>query len=79
MSTETEQKILDALNILQQKVDKLEVEIQKSNDRLETYPKASDNLIRLVTTIVTAASAIVILTPLAKVVADFSAKSLGVG
>ncbi|MCS6959517.1 MAG: hypothetical protein RMK91_05650 [Pseudanabaenaceae cyanobacterium SKYGB_i_bin29] len=52
MSTETEQKILDALNILQQKVDKLEVEIQKSNDRLETYPKASDNLIRPVTTIV---------------------------
>ncbi len=79
MTTETEQKILDGLDALREKVDKLEAEIQRSNERLETYQKASQDLIRLVTTIVTGASAIVILTPLAKVVADFSAKSLGVG
>ncbi|MEN9228878.1 MAG: hypothetical protein Q6K59_05165 [Gloeomargarita sp. GMQP_bins_25] len=67
------------LEAQQQRLDKLDQDVQELNIRLKTYQKASDKLLILVSTIITGASAVIILTPLGRTLADFAATALGMG
>ncbi len=67
-----------AIAPLRDDLKRIEKEIQDSNYKFDTYQKASDQVVRLATTIVIAAASVVVLSPVlqavASAVAAFTAK-----
>jgi hypothetical protein len=48
--------------------------INRFNEKLETYQKASDRVANLAFTVVTASAAVIVLAPAVKVIAEFLAR-----
>ncbi|NJP11276.1 MAG: hypothetical protein HC866_18850 [Leptolyngbyaceae cyanobacterium RU_5_1] len=58
-----QQEVLSELKQINQRLDRLETEVEKIDYKFDTYQKASDQVVRLATTIVVAAASVVVLTP----------------
>ncbi len=59
-----------AISPLREDLKRIEKEIQDSNYKFDTYQKASDQVVRLATTIVIAAASVVVLSPVLQAVAS---------
>lgn len=62
-SSDFQQKVLSELEQINQRLDRLENDVEKLDYKFDTYQKASDQVFRLTTTIVVAAASVVVLTP----------------
>jgi hypothetical protein len=60
-----------AVTHLSEKVDKLTDEAKESNIRIDAYQKASNQVVNLAFTVITAAAAVTILSPAVKAVAEY--------
>ncbi len=60
-----------AIAHLSEKVDKFTDEAKESNIRIDAYQKASNQVVNLAFTVITAAAAVTILSPAVKAVAEY--------
>jgi uncharacterized membrane protein YjjP (DUF1212 family) len=58
-----QQQVLTELKQISQRLDRLEIEVEKIDYKFDTYQKASDQVVRLATTIIIAAASVFILSP----------------
>jgi hypothetical protein len=60
-----------ALQPIIERLDKLTIDLEKSNDRIDAYQKASNQVVNLAFTVITAAAAVTILSPAVKAIAEY--------
>jgi len=63
------QRLDSELTQINQRLDRLETDVEKIDYKFDTYQKASDQVVRLATTIIIAAASVVILSPVLQAVA----------
>ncbi|NKB18429.1 MAG: hypothetical protein HC770_10945 [Pseudanabaena sp. CRU_2_10] len=65
------QPVLDRLDTLTLEMDDIRHEQKESNIRIDAYQKASNQVVNLAFTVITAAAAVTILSPAVKAVAEY--------
>jgi hypothetical protein len=64
-------ELREAIQLIIERLDKLTIDVEKSNDRIDAYQKASNQVVNLAFTVITAAAAVTILSPAVKAVAEY--------
>lgn len=70
-SESSRSELQQALQPIIERLDKLTIDLEKSNDRIDAYQKASNQVVNLAFTVITAAAAVTILSPAVKAIAEY--------